>query len=468
MKLRLPFAGPSYEARSRTADAQRTLNCFVEMDNNTPRAPVAIYGTPGTVLKATIGAGPHRGAIKEGPYVYIVSGSGVYRMNSAYTATLLGNLSTSTGMVGIASSGSQILIVDGASGAVVTTASGAFAVVADPDFPNGVKRVAYQDGYFVVTANGTQQFYINESPNNGLVWNGLDFASAEGAPDPSIGVISNHREVIFFGDTSAEIWTNTGNADFPFERSGQSFIEHGCASADTICKLDNTVFWLGTDDRGGPVVWKLDGYQPVRISDHALEKAMQNYGSVADARAFTYQQEGHGFFVLTFPAAQHTHVYDTATGLWHERAWRDPVSTAPLRWRYSTHVFFNNEHLVGDDTNGKFYKLDMSVNTDNGDPIYRMRTLQAVEKNQERLFFSMIQVDMETGYGGTLEMRWSDDGGNTYSAVKTTSLGAVGEFNHRVIFRRLGSGRQGRIFEISTLSDVKWAIFGVLADVSGG
>jgi len=46
MRVKLPIVGPSYQARSLNADAQRTLNCYIELDNASPRAPAALYGTP--------------------------------------------------------------------------------------------------------------------------------------------------------------------------------------------------------------------------------------------------------------------------------------------------------------------------------------------------------------------------------------------------------------------------------------
>ncbi len=470
---RIPFVGPAYQARSLNADTQRSINCYLEMDNASPRAPVALYGTPGTVLRFTLATGPVRAAIKQGVYSYWVAGNTVYRVDSAYAATTLGTISTSTGQIGISTNGTETLIVDGISGWIASGTT--LTKIADVDFPNGVTRATYQDGYFIVTGDGTQKFYINETPNTGTSWNGADFASAEGSPDNTVGVISDHRELWLFGDGSAEIWVNTGQADFQFERSGNTFIEHGCASAVTIAKLDNTVFWLGADDRGTGIVWRAEGYTPARISNHALEKAIQGYSTISDAFAFTYQQEGHGFYVLTFPTAGKTWVYDVATNEWHERAWRHPSTNELTRWRPNCHVFFNGQHLVGDFENGNVYSLDLDTYTDNGDPILRLRTAQTMNADSLRMFFASLQVDMETGVGlatgqgssPLLMLRFSDDSGHTWSNIKTVSIGAVGEYGARAIFRRLGSGRN-RVWEISMTDPCKFAMFGAFAKVTKG
>jgi hypothetical protein len=457
MKQRIPFVGPSHESRSINADAQRSVNCFLELDNDSPRAPVALYGTPGMEFLGTVSSGPWRGVVKEGNTMFIITGSDVYRMalsGGVYGASYVGTIGTSAGPIGIASNGNQILIVDGTGGWILTISGFVFAPITDPNFPVGVKRATYQDGYFIVTGNNSQKFYINGSPNDGFVWHGLDFASAEGAPDNTIGCISDHREV----------WINTGNATFPFERSGNTFIEVGCAAADTIAKLDNTLFWLGKDDRGGAMVWKVQGYTPIRVSDHAIEKAMQNYSVISDARGWTYQQEGHSFYVLSFPTADKTWVYDISTGKWHERAWMDSFGYLHM-WRASCHVFYGNDHIVGDYSSGNFYRLNLDYNLDGGSPILRLRVTQAMENLQDRLFYGSLQIDMETGTSAILSLRYSDDGGHTWSATKTASGGASA--SSRVIFRRLGSGRN-RVWELSTQYNAKFAILGAIADVEQG
>jgi hypothetical protein len=475
--MKLPFVGPAYAARSVNQDIQRTLNCYLELDNASPRAPVALYGTPGLLLKFTLGDAPVRGAIKQGAYSYWVAGDSVYRVDTSYNATLLGTIGTGAGQVGMASNGTEVLIVDGLAGWLAT--SSALTQITDVDFPNGVTRTAFQDGWFLVAGDGTQKLYINETPNTGSAWNGADFGSAEGSPDNIVDLISDHREVWLGGTGSFEVFVNTGNTDFPFERSGNTYIEHGIASAGTLAKLDNTVFWLGADDRGTGIVWRAQGYTPARISNHALEHAIQGYSTISDAFAFTYQQGGHGFYVLTFPTASKTWVYDVATNEWHERSWRDPDTNEDYRWRPNCYVFFNDEHLVGDFATGKVYALDLDTYSDNGDPIRRLRTTQSLNKGGKRLFFSNLIVDMETGVGlatgqgsdPQIMLRYSSDDGHSWSNIKTKSIGAAGEYAKVVRFGgslgRTNPGK-GRVWELSMTDPVRFALFGADVDVEEG
>lgn len=475
MKTKLPFVGPAYSARSLNADAQKSVNCYLELDNASPRAPVALYGTPGTVRKFTLPKGPVRAAWKDGAHSWWVAGDTVYRVDANYAIVALGTIGTSTGEVGMCSNGQQVLIVDGVGGWIIDTSTSTLKRIDSEGFPTGVRRATYQDGYFIVTGQpGSQSFWINQTPYDGAVWDALDFASAEGSPDNTIGLISDHRELWLFGELTAEVWVNTGSSDFPFQRSGNTFIEHGCAAAGTICKADNTVLWLGADDKGSGIVWRAAGYTPTRISTHALEHALAGY-VISDAFAFTYQQEGHIFYVLTFPTAQATWVYDASTQTWHERAWMNPATGVLSRWRANCSVFFNGLHLVGDYQSGAVYALDLDTFTDDGGPIKRIRATATAEGLQNRLFYSSLQVDMETGVGLStgqgsdprLMLRYSNDGGHTWSNEKTASAGKAGEYGARARFNRLGSGRN-RVWELSMSDPVKFAILGAVVEGEAG
>lgn len=474
MKASIPFIGASYQARSLNVDAQRALNCYIEMDQASPRAPMALYGTPGLRKVATASAGSGcRGAITEAGYAWLVIGGYVYRMDASYTLTSLGTIGSSSGPVGLASNGLELLIVDGSAGWVVNVAAATLTQITDADFPNGVRRATYQDGYFIVTGDGSERFYISQLLNGGS-WDGLDVASAQGSPDNTVGVISDHRELWLFGNSSAEIWINTGNADFPFERTSNAFVEQGCAAAPTVCKLDNAVCWLGADERGSGIVWRANGYTPVRISTHALETALAGY-TLTDAWALSYQQEGHSFYVLSFPTSGKTWVYDAATQLWHERGYRNTSTGAIGQWRGAGHCMLGGLHIVGDYADGRIYVLDMDYYLDDTDPIVRLRTSQTLAQLQKRLFFRSLQVDMETGVGlatgqgsdPQLMLRYSNNGGHTWSSLKTATVGKIGEYGARCRFNRLGTGRD-RVWEISVSDPVKFAVIGAIVDAEEG
>jgi hypothetical protein len=420
------------------------------------------------VLEATIGAGPHRGSKEMGSFLYVVSGNAVYRVAQDFTASLLGTISSSSGPVGMAHNGAEVMIVDGVGGWLAT--SSALTQITDPDFPSGVTQVTCVDGFFLVAGDGSDQVYCNEVPRDGATWVGTDFASAEGAPDNTIALVSNHREIWPFGSQSSEVWSNTGNPDFPFERISNVFLEKGIVAPFSLTKMDSTIYWLGRDETGSGIVFRADGYTPIRISDHAVEKAIAGYEQ-ADAIAFCFQMEGHSFYVLTFPTSDATWVYDISTQRWFEWAWRHPQQNTLHRWRANSYSYFNGQHIVGDWENGKLYSLDLDTYTDNGDPMLCLRTCQTQNAEGRRMFFRSMQVDMETGVGGLsggqLMLRYSNDGGHTWSNPKLKSVGGSGEYAARVKFGPTGMATN-RVWEISRTDNYKFGVFGAFADVDIG
>jgi hypothetical protein len=191
----------------------------------------------------------------------------------------------------------------------------------------------------------------------------------------------------------------SGNADQPIERIQGAFIEHGCAAPQSVAKLDNTVFWIGRDSNGQGTVWRANGYTPQRISTHAIEYALQSYSQISDAIAYTYQQDGHAFYVLTFPQANKTWCYDAATGAWHERSYRNTTTGNDERHRSNCLIYFGGVHVVGDYADGRVYALDPDYYTDDGDPLVSVRTCPVVSNSPNRLFHQCLTIEIEEGVG---------------------------------------------------------------------
>jgi hypothetical protein len=274
-----------------------------------------------------------------------------------------------------------------------------------------------------------------------------------------------------FGNDSVEVWYNAGTLDFPLARIQGAFNELGCISAFSIAKLDNALFWLGQDTRGYGMVYRANGYTGTRISTHAVEFAIQQYGDVSDAIAYTYQQEGHAFYVLTFPSANATWVFDVAANAWHERAGFENGEF--VRHRSNCQMTFNSETIVGDFQNGNIYAFDLNVFADNGQPQKWLRSWRALptsSNNLKRTAQHSLQLDAETGVGLNLGqgldpqvmLRFSDDGGHTWSNEHWRSMGRIGTYGTRTLWRRLGMTLKlrDRVYEVSGTDPVKIAIMG--------
>jgi len=458
---KFPLVGPSYTARSRNFDAQRSINFYPEVsESGTSKSVAALIGTPGLRLWATLTGGNIRGCIRFSSTVSIVvCGNNVFKLFSAGNAQLIGTITPGTAPIKMASNGKVVMLVVGASGYIVSPSDNTVTGIANPAF-TGADVVDFLDGYFVFNKPGTGQFQITGLYDTTI--DPLDFATAEGSPDLLVSLIVDHRELWLFGENSTEVFFNSGNPDFPFERIQGAFIEQGCAAKFSVAKMDNSVFWLSADDRGQGMVQRAVGYQPQRISTHAVEFAIGGYSRIDDAVAYTYQQEGHSFYVLTFPSANATWVYDASTNMWHERAWRNPVDASLNRHRSNCQMAFANEVLVGDWENGKIYAMDLDVFTDNGDPLPAIRQTAHLASGRFWQFFFRLWVDMETGVGlntgqgsnPQVMLQWSDDGGHNWSNELWVTAGKIGERTVRAVWRRLGRSRD-RVWRVTITDPVK-------------
>lgn len=468
-----PFVGQSHEARSKSFDAQRCINLYPEVSQSGSSKYVsALIGTPGLSLWATAGSGPVRGMIPvSAQFSLVASGGKVYRVSSAGEVLELGNIDYGSGPVSMSSNGNVVMMVTGGGGYVISLSDWSVSQIMDEDF-HGADRVDFIDGYFVFNWPGTGKFQLSSLYDTTI--DGLDFATAEGSPDLLVSLIVDHRELWLFGEKTSEVWFNSGDSSFPFSRIQGAFIEHGCAAKHSTCKMDNSVFWIGSDDKGSGIVLRAQGYVPQRISTHAVEYAIGKMERIDDAVGWTYQQDGHSFYVLTFPSASSTWCYDASTNMWHERAWLNPETGVMGAHRGACHMVMGRNNIVGDRENGNLYRLDLETYSDNGDQIPKIRVCPHLVNDTKRGLVSAFQVDMETGVGLSegqgsdpqAMLQWSDDGGFTWSSEMWASIGKIGERKARVRWRRLGKSRD-RVFKVTITDPIKVVIVGASIEAQG-
>jgi hypothetical protein len=502
--MKTPILGSSYVARSINAADARMVNLFPEIVPEAGKEPAFLNRAPGLLLLNTIGTGPIRGLwafSSNDDHAFVVSGTQLYRITTAYVPTLIGTVA-GTGPVSMADNGTQLFIAADGPSYIYNNTTNAFGPITDPDFPGAV-TVAYLDGYFVFNEPNSQKMWIT-ALLDGTSIDPLEFASTEGSPDGLVAVIANFREVWAFGTNSIEVWSDTGATDFPLQRIPGAFNELGCAAPYSIAKMDNGLFWLGRDRRGQGIVYRANGYAGQRISTHAVEWQIQQYSDLSDAVAYTYQQDGHSFYVLIFPTANTTWVYDVATQAWHERAGWDNGSFT--RHRSNCQMSFGNNAIVGDYQNGNIYAFDLEDYSDNGGIQKWLRSWRALptgQNNLKRTAQHSLQLDIESGTGlnGSMiveviylqtedgdylvtesgdrliaeqqtvitqgsdpevMLRWSDDGGHTWSSEHWAKIGKIGEYYRRVFWRRLGMTvkLRDRVYELSGTDPVKISIMG--------
>jgi hypothetical protein len=317
------------------------------------------------------------------------------------------------------------------------------------------------DNYFVYNRPDTQQFGASAALSP--ISPALSFGSKDGAPDDLVSLIVDHREVYLLGEVSSEVWIDAGTSPFPFQRIPGTSTQHGIAAAFSVARLGNSFAYLSRNIRGQAQIVQMNGYVPTRISTHAVENSLTNQ-VVSNAVAWTYQLEGHEVYVISFPSINLTWAYDVASGMWHKWLYTNNLGQYE-RARGNCCVEFQGLVMVGDYANGKIYKLDKLNYTDDGQHVRRLRRAPHLVADFQREYFDELQIQFQPGVGlstGQGEnpqamLRWSDNGGSTWSNEHWTTIGLIGKYANRAIWRRLGTARD-RVFEVSISDPVKAVI----------
>jgi len=467
--------------------------------NDTITAQGGVYGnTPATYIVSSVTSGVVTGLTTTNSGNYTSNPSNPVSTSTSGKGT--GLTLTLTFGTGIGSTGTYIVsnsqtvaseTMYGLNFSVLPTSDGAFS---------GANVVDIVDNYFIFNNPNTQQWAASNilSP----ITPALSFASKFTGPDNLVSIIADHGQVYLLGETTSEVWADAGTFPFPFQRIPGSSSQHGIVAQNSIARLGNSFAYLSKNIRGQSQVVMMNGYFPERISTHAVENSLTDQ-YVEDARAWTYQLEGHECYVLSFPTLDLTWVYDFSTQMWHKWLWVDNYNVYH-RHRGNCQANFQNLNLVGDFENGIIYQLDQNNYTDNGQEIRRLRRTPHLVTDYQRQYFDELQIYFQPGVGTTglsvnvpniqspfliassqtyivpsntiillgdlstidantptnqpqAMLRWSNDGGSTWSNEHWVNIGALGKYKNRAIWRRLGTARD-RVFEVVVTDPIKAVI----------
>jgi hypothetical protein len=468
--VQVDFGHTSNPDKSGFASNQRLLNAYAEALGQAAKSPLPVYAVPGTSRfdKGATGLnGPCRGMIH-------VFGKGLYAVGGS-AATLFddqGNATPVTGEIGGASmvimaanqeTDPKIGIVADGVYYVLDTATNTITQPVIPSLP-APNSVTFLDGYLVFSIPDGRIFHT--AINDALTVNALSFATAQSRSDGLRRVVTHRGALIALGEESLEIWEDAGTTPFAFARI-RADIDIGCIAEHTVATVADALIWV---DHNG-VVRQLTASEPVRISTHALERAISSL--TWDERRGLYAVythfNGHDFYAITSP--HWTWEYDLATGLWHERA-----SAGSANWFARGFESFNGNVAIGSSADASLHRLDDNAQTESGLPYLFLAQSAPLHAFPHALIIDQLDVDIIPGVGITggdadasdpkLMLDWSDDGGRSWVGGRTASLGRVGERFAVASFYQLGACRKaGRTFRLSCSSSVSRGILNAEARV---
>lgn len=449
--MRVPLPAQAYARPTYGLAEARSVNVFAEV---TPEGPAndARFPRPGLVASYMVGPGPiwgitHKAGLFSGDR-FAVSGNGFYRER-----TFLAN-TPSTRSARWAAGSAQLVLVTGGIGYFYDGTS-----VRNVPFPSGV--TGWRDVFYL-----SHRYYFQQSDSDKwwfsdidapLTIQALSFASADEAPDATIGASVLADEAVFFGEESVEFWSQTGDPNNPLARSAGRTYSRGCAAQQSIVLCDNALFFVDSNrsvSRTGGV--------PQRVSNYGVEERLRACTAISDATSFRAIVDGHEIYVLNIPG-QTTMAYDCSTQCWDE--WE---SYGQQTFRGRCAVQIDGATYVGDGIQSTVWRMDPTVVTDGDDPIQRIIGCAALASSGSVRCDSIAMQTApgkgpENGYDPLAQMRYSDDGGKTWSDWMERSLGVIGDYSDSPVWKKLGSiGRPGRSFEFRITDSVNCAFAGIV------
>lgn len=450
------------------------INWYLTTNSEQGKYQLVAYPTPGLTTFASGMAGNARALFEEHGVLYAIGGNKLYSIDSSGTKTVRGTLNTSSGFAKIRGINDGLLIADGTNVYSYTISTATFAQIADANAKQTAPDIATQDE-FGITISLNSQSWNSSTVSDLTTWPALATASVTGNQSNLVAIATLHREIWLFQSGTTEVWDNLGTANFTFGRNQSVFIEWGCAAKQSVANGDNTLFLLGQSITGGVQVVRMgaaggSGYNPMIISTPAINYQISTYTTISDAIGFCYQQEGHEFYVLTFPTAAVTWVYDITMQVWHQR--QSLVASSQTRWLPSCYAFAYNKQLIGDYQSGTIYQLDMTNYQENGSAITRTLVSHPFYNAGNWTFVDRLQVDWDEGANSasnTMSLFISRDGGRTFGSAKTNNLAGAGTMisGNRVWYSRLGAAKTW-VIKITTSMNALAIILGAWAVTRSG
>jgi len=475
----LPIANGFYISDSLPIAAQECTNWYPNIVQGQALSQETLFGTPGLTLLATSGTldNENRGGHEMAGKPYFVNGGRLYRLDQTivfdqvtYNLVFLGDIS-GTGRVSMADNGTQLMIlVPGGDGFIYNHVTDTFSQITDSDFTaNGAPQfVVFIDGYFLVTTDSKK--FIVSAINDGLSYNALDFGTAESDPDDIVAPVVYKNQLFISGRQTFEAFQNIGGADFPFSRTGL-FLQKGCFAPYSLVNAQDTFMWVGGGENEGPAIWALNGNSTTKVSTTAIDSILSKLTDSQLFNIFSWAYANKGAYFIGFSLPSTTLVYDTTSQRWHER--KSLIDGSLGVFRASSVVKAYNIILCGDSIDGRIGELDSDVYTEYENAIIRRVATQPFQNNMQSIFFPTLELTVESGVGNVdapdpqITLERSKDG-KTWSGPIARSIGKIGEYSRRAIWRRNGRASRFEIFRFTLTDAVKPVIIQLTANIIGG
>lgn len=460
------FVGGFYTARSPNIANQLAVNIYTETIEVSGAAKQRfIYGTPGTVTRATAATAGGRGCFEQDGVLLAVVGAVLYDVDPVtFVPTALGTIIDDGNPVSFASNGlggDQIGMVGGGQLKVLDTTTMTLSAAIALPFSDPV-QIVFIDGYALINERDTPKVWFSALEDM-TTWDALDFFTRSGSSDNIVSLQLLRDRIVPIGSKTTTLFYDSGDADTPFLPYPGSVMPYGAVSAWAAWVHKDVVYWVAQGDNSSPCVVSFSGGTAQIVSPPPIAKILASASTLTDAEMLVYTQEEHTFVTVTCPAlgvGGQTWCYDVREKEWHQRGPWDPDQGDFLRWRARGACAVGGQIVVGDFETGAISTLDLDVQED-----VRLRRAPYLSPENAVVGFSAFELGIQAGVGTsaagqghdpTVTLRLSRDSGHTWESAGTSTLGQVGEYAECAIWTMLGQVRLDRlVIEVSQSDPVR-------------
>lgn len=318
-----------------------------------------------------------------------------------------------------------LTIVSGSNAAYYYTPS-TLTQITDADFPGNAGDTitgdfAFLNGYgYIMTTNGR---LYNSDINSLSAWTAGSYISTNMRPDTGIGAIRYKNYILAFSTESIEFFEDVGNpTNSPLQKTQQAYINIGAVNQYCVKELDDTVAWVGTSAQDRIGVYMMDGLQPKKVSNVAIETLLS---SVNPSGLYLNCQviAGKTCIIVVSTSDARTYVFNVETEVWTE--WTGPTTV----WQYMAGIGKGVRYVYAvtdQNTNGYVYQIDPTDYVFQDDGIDYTVTIQTSKfdgENRRRKFYDKARIiGDQYDATNTVYLSWSDDDYQSFSTPRSIDM----------------------------------------------
>jgi hypothetical protein len=397
------------------------------------------------IVQQGTGPGIDRGGINWNGSLYRVMGTRLVRIDPTGIVQDLGDVGPG-GLVTFDYSFDRLAIASG--GRLYYLTGSSLAQVTDPDLGT-VVDFCWVDGYFMTTHG---KYIVVTELKLPFVVLPKKYASSEADPDPIVALVKVRNEVAAVNRNTIEFFDNVGGSGFPFQRIEGAQIMKGAVGTFACCAYQEQIAFLGSGRNEAPEVFLGLNAQANKISTQEVDEILATYteAQLAGVKLEARNDRAHALLYMHLP--DRTLVFDgNASKALGALVWFVLVSTLEgiAQYRARNFVWAYDRWCVGDPASTSFGHCVQTLSTHWGERVrWEISTPIAYNEGNGVIFHELELIalpgSVPFGENPLISTSYSLDG-LTWSNDQTVRVGAFGDRQHRIAWRRQGSMRRFRI-----------------------